>query len=66
MALSWWNLAKAVLAGGIKGTQRVGLCVTLPIPEPPALTQFAATGTPFPPPQFPFRKATKVLAEFTS
>lgn len=38
MALSWWNLAKAVLAGGIKGTQRVRLCVTLPIPESPILT----------------------------
>lgn len=38
MALSWWNLAKAVLAGGIRGTQRVWLCVTLPILEPLPLT----------------------------
>lgn len=32
MALSWWNLAKAVLAGGIKDTQR--LCVVC---DPPHL-----------------------------
>lgn len=58
MALSWWNLAKAVLAGGIRGTQRVWLCVTLPIPSqscyhwliqrPPTLT------TPSPSDHFPF------------
>lgn len=51
MALSWWNLAKAVLAGGIRGTQRVWLCVTLPIPEPLPLTHHHPT---LPQDHFPF------------
>lgn len=44
MALSWWNLAKAVLAGGIKDTQR--LCVVC---DPPHL-RAATTNSLAPPP----------------
>lgn len=59
MALSWWNLAKAVLAGGIRGTQRVWLCVTLPILEPLPLTHHHPSNPKI---ISPFPRATQALA----
>lgn len=63
MALSWWNLAKAVLAGGIRGTQRVWLCVTLPIREPLPLTHHHPSNPKI---ISPFRGPRRPSPRFTS